>query len=122
MIKYIVFTIIFLLVEVLLAFLFQVAAQVFYKKLGFDFKSIMKGVAERLFLMIALSNDYSQALTFFSAIKLATRLKHQEKAEETNRFNDYYLVGNLASVAVGIGYTYLLAHLDSFLAFLKTVF
>jgi hypothetical protein len=41
-------------------------------------KSIAKGIIERLFLFIALVNDLTSALTFFSALKLATRLKHEE--------------------------------------------
>jgi hypothetical protein len=43
---------------------FAVIAQQFYARLGFDFKSIIKGVVERLFLFIALVNGYAQALTF----------------------------------------------------------
>lgn len=60
---------------------------------------------ERLFLTISLLNGYQQSLTFFSAVKLATRLKHKEaKDENEDRFNDYYLIGNLISVLVAIGY------------------
>ena len=106
--KFILLTIIFFIVEIITAFLFALTAQVFYKKIGFDFKSILKGVIERFFLFIALSNDYTQVLTFFSALKLGTRLKHKETdRDKENNFNDYYLVGNLVSVAIAIGYVYL---------------
>lgn len=99
--------------EALVAFFFAVTAQVFYKKIGFDFKSIIKGVIERLFLLISLVNDYPHALTFFSALKLATRLKHSETPQtEENKFNDYYLIGNLISVAVAIGYVYIYQNFD----------
>jgi hypothetical protein len=98
--------------EMLLAFLFAVTAQVLYKKIGFDFKSIIKGMLERLFLMTAFINNYPGALTFFSALKLATRLKHHEKEGGDNKYNDYYLVGNLVSVAVAIGYTWVCQHLQ----------
>jgi hypothetical protein len=70
--------IIFVISEIIIAFVFAVIAQQFYARLGFDFKSIIKGVVERLFLFIALVNGYAQALTFFSALKLATRLKHSQ--------------------------------------------
>jgi hypothetical protein len=97
---------------VLIAFFFAVTAQLFYKKIGFDFKSIIKGVVERLFLLISLVNNYPHALTFFSALKLATRLKHNETPQTENKFNDYYLIGNLISVAVAIRYVYIYQNFD----------
>ncbi len=110
---------IFLVTEIITAFLFALTAQIFYKKIGFDFKSILKGIIERIFLFIALSNDYTQVLTFFSALKLGTRLKHTETNNDgENNFNDYYLVGNLVSVAIAIGYVYLFKNLEH-IAFLN---
>ena len=103
---------IFTITEILLGFLFASIAQLFYKRIGIDFKSIFKGIIERLFLSIAFINNLSSALTFFSALKLATRLKHQETGSEHNKFNDYYLVGNLASVAVAIFYSYIHNNFD----------
>ena len=95
--------------EIVLAFLFSVISQLFYKKLGLDYKSIIKGIFERVFLVVALYFDYPHALTFFSAVKLATRLKHTEKAEDDqNKFNDFYLFGNFISVIMAIFYTELL--------------
>ena len=77
----------------------------FIKKIGFDFKSIFKGFVERLFLLITLVNDYPHALTLFSALKLATRLKHKDvDAETENKFNDFYLIGNMVSVIAATGY------------------
>lgn len=109
----------FVISEIIIAFGFAVIAQQFYARLGFDFKSIIKGVIERLFLFIALVNGYTQALTFFSALKLATRLKHSEtEPTKENRFNDYYLIGNLASVTITIGYVYVYQNFDQ-LALLK---
>lgn len=110
--KFWVLFVIFILTETVLAFLFAVIAQVFYKKTGIDFKSIAKGIIERLFPTIALVNDLTSALTFFSALKLATRLKHEEAKEDHNKFNDYYLIGNLASVAVAILYVCLYKKFD----------
>ncbi len=101
---------IILVSEIILAFMFSVISQVFYKKMGFDFKSIFKGIIERMFLMFCLINDYPHALTFFSALKLGTRLKHEENKEFENKYNDFYLIGNLISVMVAIGYVLLLKY------------
>jgi len=51
-----------------------------------------------------LIKGYTQALTFFSALKLATRLKHEEPKADLDGFNDYYLLGNLLSVIVATSY------------------
>ena len=104
-------TIVILICEIILAFMFSAISQIFYKKMGFDFRSIFKGLIERLFLMFCLFNDYPHALTFFSALKLGTRLKHEEKPEIENKYNDFYLVGNLVSVIVAIGYVLLLKNI-----------
>jgi hypothetical protein len=119
MAKFWILLVIFLLTETILAFFFAIIAQVFYKKAGIDFKSIAKGIIERVFLTIALINDLTSALTFFSALKLATRLKHEEAKEDHNKFNDYYLIGNLASVTVAILYVYLFKNFDHIPLFTK---
>lgn len=93
--------------EIILAFIFSVTAQIFYKKIGLDFRSIIKGFIERVFLMIFLYNDYAAALTLYSALKLGTRLKHEESEARENKFNDYYLIGNLVSVTVALMYVYM---------------
>ena len=104
------FIIIFTLLisEIVLAFGFALVAQLFYKKIGLDLKSIFKGAIERGFLVLALMFEYPHALTFFSALKLATRLKGNDSDE--NHFNDYYLIGNLVSVSAAIGYIIFLKH------------
>jgi hypothetical protein len=95
-----------LISEIILAFIFAVITQVFYKKQGLDFRSILKGIIERAFLVISLLNEYPHALTLFSALKLGTRLKHKDLDDASeNAFNDFYLIGNLVSVAMAIGYT-----------------
>ncbi|WAC13812.1 hypothetical protein [Dyadobacter pollutisoli] len=97
--------------EIVLGFLFSAIAQIFYQKTKIDFKSVAKGFIERMFLLLFLFNDLAPALTFFSALKLATRLKHDESTgSDSNKFNDYYLVGNLLSVSVALFYTYILNH------------
>ena len=102
---------IFIACEIIVAFCFALTAQLFYKKIGLDIRSIMKGVIERSFLLISLVNNYPHALTLFSALKLATRLRHKEAPDKENKFNDYYLIGNFVSVAVAIGYVCLYQYL-----------
>lgn len=110
-----------LICEIVLGFLFSVVAQVFYQKTSIDFKSLFKGFTERMFLMIFLFHDIAPALTFFSALKLATRLKHNDTAGQSDRFNDYYLIGNLISVTVSLVYVHLLNHVIQIEAFLKLI-
>lgn len=104
--KYITFVTVLVVVEIVLAFVFTFISAFFYKKTnGFDKQSIFKGVLERFFLFFTLYNDFPHALTFFSAVKLATRLKHEEvNAEDANKFNNFYLVGNLLSVIFSVLY------------------
>ncbi len=51
-------------------------------------------------------HNLPHAQTFFSALKLATSLKHREGGTDHNKFNDSYLMGNLASVMVAMFYCY----------------
>jgi hypothetical protein len=57
MIKIVVIGIILVICEVIVAFFFALTAQLFYHKIGLDIKSIVKGVIERVFLLIALLNN-----------------------------------------------------------------
>ncbi len=108
--EFVILFLLFVVTEVFIAFIFAVIAQVFYHQIGLNFKAIFKGIMERLFLFVTLVNGYTQALTFFSALKLATRLKHEEPKADLDGFNDYYLLGNLLSVVVAIGYVYTYLH------------
>lgn len=108
--KIIIITAVMLICELILGFIFALIAQEFYKKSEIDIKSIMKGFIERLFLTVFLFNNLPHALTFFSALKLATRLKHNEAPEHIEKFNNYYLIGNLISVTIALFYTYLWKH------------
>ena len=96
-----------LISEVALTFLFWIITRLLTKRVGFDFRSLLKGLLERFFLFVSLTNGYAHALTFFSAIKLATRLKHDDTGRDQDRFNDYYLIGNMISVLAAIGYVQL---------------
>ena len=105
--KIIFIAIIMLVCELIIAFIFALIAQLFYKKSEIDIKSIIKGLIERLFLTLFMFNDMPHALTFFSALKLATRLKQNDSSGETERFNSYYLIGNLVSVTLALFYVFL---------------
>jgi nitrogen fixation-related uncharacterized protein len=108
--KIIVIAAIMMICEIILAFLFALIAQQFYKKSEIDLKSILKGFIERLFLTLFLFNGIPHALTFFSALKLATRLKHNEANGDVGHYNDYYLLGNLVSVSVMLFYVCIWNH------------
>ena len=64
-----------------------------------DPKSILKGILERLVLLIALIHNYPQILIAFAAMKLGTRL-HEE--QDTVISNEYFLVGNLTSILIAM--------------------
>ena len=66
---------------------------------AWDIKAILKGALERLVLYIALLHNYPQMLIAFSAMKLGTRLHHEEGSEISNT---YFLVGNLLSILLAI--------------------
>ena len=66
---------------------------------AWDKEAILKGILERLVLFTALLHDYPQMLIAFSAMKLGTRLRHEEGSEISNT---YFLVGNLLSIFLAI--------------------
>ena len=70
-----------------------------------SWRGLFKGWAERSFLVYALVSGLPQALTLFAALKIATRIKDDERIS-----NDFYLIGNLVSVCLAIFYTQLLSH------------
>jgi len=61
--------------------------------------SVLRGALERFFIYIILLVELPQGLAFFGALKIATRLKDDDKIS-----NDYFLTGNLLSVLLVIGY------------------
>lgn len=100
------FIILFIASELGLGLTFVVAARIFDKHATVNLKSLLKGVVERTFLTICLVNNYPHALTLFGALKLGTRLKREDvNPAEGKSFNDYFLLGNMVSVAAAILYT-----------------
>lgn len=76
-------------------------------KLGFS--DVVKGIFERLVLTLALIKGLPQVLVLFGAMKLGTRLT---TGTESEAWNDYFLVGNLYSVALAIVYATILFPLN----------
>lgn len=66
---------------------------------SWDIKAIGKGFLERLVLFTALLHDYPHILIAFGAMKLGTRLHHEEGCDISNT---YFLVGNLISIFISI--------------------
>jgi len=69
----------------------------------------VKGVFERLVLILALVKGLPQVLILFGAMKLGTRLT---TGTESEAWNDYFLMGNLYSVALSIVYATILFPLN----------
>lgn len=65
--------------------------------------SILKGIAERAFITFTLVNGIEQSLTIFAALKIATRIKDEDRIS-----NDFYLLGNLLSITLAIVYSQLI--------------
>ncbi len=76
-------------------------------KIGFS--DAVKGVIERLVLILALIKGLPQVLILFGAMKLGTRLT---TGTESEAWNDYFLIGNLYSVALAIVYATVLYPLN----------
>ena len=69
------------------------------KRGGLVFSGVIRGILERAFLYFAMVNGIFHAMTLFGALKIATRIKDDDKVS-----NDYFLIGNLISVFAAIGY------------------
>ena len=67
-------------------------------------RGLMKGWIERGFLVYALISGYPHALTLFAALKIATRIRDDQRIS-----NDFYLIGNLVSVSLAIVYSQLIS-------------
>jgi len=68
--------------------------------------SVLKGLIERAFVLITLWFNLASALTLLGALKIATRIKDEDKVS-----NDFFLLGNLISVLFGVLYFVILKNL-----------
>jgi hypothetical protein len=67
--------------------------------------SIIKGVLERMTIVIGLLAGYSSILPAFAALKLGTRLADDSK---TRISNTYFLTGNLSSIILAIVFAWII--------------
>lgn len=70
-----------------------------------NFSSVFKGFIERSFVTFALIQEFPQIFTVFAALKIATRIKDDERVS-----NDFYLIGNIISITLAIIYYNLINH------------
>ncbi|MFV8392042.1 hypothetical protein [Flavobacterium sp. LB2P6] len=104
------FMIFILSTEILLGiFYYVITPKTIRKNKLIDYKSLLKGIVERIFLLVSMINDYPHALALFGALKLATRLKRDDEQDKVKQslYNDFYLVGNFISVMIAIFYVFL---------------
>lgn len=63
-----------------------------------NLKDVLKGMLERLVLIVGLMAGYPHVITAFGALKIGTRI-----SDGNNKVsNDYFLVGNLISILAAI--------------------
>ena len=101
------FFLVIIAVEILLGiFYYIITPSLIRSSTLIDIRSLSKGIVERMFLLIALINDYPHALTLFGTLKLATRLKRGSEDDKIkdSTFNDFYLFGNFISITIAIFY------------------
>lgn len=65
------------------------------------FKSLFKGILERIFLVVGMLFGYPHVITAFGALKIGTRL---HDAQNSKISNDYFLIGNFVSLLAAITY------------------
>jgi len=90
-------TTIYVIGELIALVIFFLMTKMFKRTLTLS--SVLRGSLERGFLFVVLLVNLPQGLAFFGALKIATRLKDDDKIS-----NDYFLTGNLVSVLMVIGY------------------
>ncbi len=65
-----------------------------------NLKDVLKGILERLVIIIGLIAGYPQTIVAFGALKIGTRIK----GDIDKVSNDYFLVGNLISILAAVSY------------------
>lgn len=94
---------IYVIGELAALLIFFLITKMFKKQLTLS--SVLRGALERFFIYVILLVKLPQGLAFFGALKIATRLKDDDKIS-----NDYFLTGNLVSVLMVLGYYLLSQH------------
>ena len=105
--KYFYFILIYLIGEIIAYFIFRLIRKRFQREQGpaetesNKMNTIAKGLLERFFVYMCLVNDLPHALTVLGALKLGTRLDADKQHAVSN---DYFLIGNIISITLAIGY------------------
>ncbi len=71
---------------------------------GLTLIAVIKGVMERLLLILGIMNGYPHVITAFAALKIGTRINDKEHKIS----NDYFLIGNLISLIAALGFVLIL--------------
>ena len=99
--KIILFSLILFLGEGIAYFIFLLVKWIFNEKWQWRIDlQVTKGWLERLFLFLCLVYGMPHALIAFGAIKIGTRVNDKENKVS----NDYFFVGNMASLLLVIFY------------------
>jgi hypothetical protein len=100
---------IFVIGEVLATLLFYIMRKAFGMEQGnHRWSDLINGLLERLVLLFGLYMSISQIVAMFGVFKVAARLKADPEDKKTN---NYFLMGNLASVALALTYFYIYTRL-----------
>ncbi len=112
MLQFLIYSAVFIIGEILVTTLFRVVIYLFFQGKEYEqedthtpkiskWRSIAKGVIERLFLYISILQNFPQSLFIFGAIKVGTRLE----SDKTKRVStDLFIIGNFLSVLAVLGY------------------
>ncbi|MBO6792257.1 MAG: hypothetical protein JJ895_00010 [Balneolaceae bacterium] len=107
------FILLWLLMESILTVVFHfLNTRVFSKKEddqnGLTLIAVLKGIMERLLLILGLMNGYPHVITAFAALKIGTRINDKEHKIS----NDYFLIGNLISLLAALAFVLILQTQD----------
>lgn len=109
---FLLYTVVFIIGETIVTILFRLMIYLFFKGKEYEhqdnsepksnsWRSIAKGVIERLFLYISILQNFPQTLFIFGAIKVGTRLE-SDKSKRVS--TDLFIIGNFLSVLAVIAY------------------
>jgi hypothetical protein len=110
--QFLVYSVVFIGGEVLATTLFRLMIYLFFQGMEYEqqnthtphiskWRSIAKGVIERLFIYISILQNFPQSLFIFGAIKVGTRLE-SDKSKRVS--TDLFIIGNFLSVLAVLGY------------------
>lgn len=104
------FILLWLLMETMLIAVFHlINSRVFSLKEdhqnGVTLMAVLKGIMERLLLILGLMNGFPHVITAFAALKIGTRINDTEHKIS----NDYFLIGNLISLLAALAFVLIVA-------------